>query len=233
MRGWREAKGPAGLAAGLLVLAGCAGGGAPILDTPRALPGQTLLLAPEVRAAAPDSAIDDAEIGQLLQYELRTALEGAGVSVSDRAADQALDPLRATLLAAWQRQRGKGNGRYRAGTELPLGAAANDPALRGAQSAILPVLTRAGVSPREDGFLPLPPDHLPSLPEGRPDYVVPQTGGLDGTLTLDLLAVDLGSQRVVAQRRASFPAASAGEVAGALPVLVREAVRGLSGGGQR
>ena len=231
-RGWRKAGGAALLAAAAL-LAGCAGGGAPILNTPRALPGQTLLLAPEVRAAAPGSAISDADIGQLLQYELRTALDGAGISVSDRADDPGLGALRGVLLAAWQRQRSKGSSRYRAGTELPLGAAADDPALRGAQTAILPVLTREGVSPREDGFLPLPPDHLPSLPEGRPDYVVPQTGGMDGTLTLELLAVDLGSQRVVAQRRASFPAASAGEVAGALPVLVREAVRGLSSGGAR
>ncbi len=227
------AAGLAGLAGLLLAAVGCAGGGAPILETPRALPGTALLLAPEVRVAASGETLANADLAQLLQYELQGALGGAGVSVSDRSGDQALDPLRGALLAAWQRQRGKGGGRYRAGTELPLGAAAADPALRGAQSAILPVLTREGVSPREDGFVPLPPDHLPSLPEGRPDYVVPQTGGAGGSLTLDLLVVDLLSQRVVAQRRASFPARSESDVAGALPVLAREAARGLSSGGAR
>lgn len=232
----RRGVGPkrgAGLAGVLLALAGCTGGGAPILDTPRPLPGQTLLLAPEVRVAAPGSVIANEDIARLLQYELRTVLEGAGVSVSDRSADQDLDPLRDALLAAWQRQRGKGSGRYRTGTELPLGGASDDPALRSAQSAILPVLTREGVSPREDGFVPLPPDYLPTLPEGRPDYDVPQAGGAGGGLTLDLLVVDLRSQRVVAQRRANFPAASTGDVAEALPVLAREAARGLSSGGAR
>jgi len=225
--------GVAGLAWALLAVAGCAGGGAPILDAPRTLAGQTLLLAPEVRVALAGSEIADADVAQLLQYELRTGLDGAGISVSDRAGDRELDGLRTALLSAWQRQRGKGGGRYRAGTELPLGGATDDPALRGAQSAILPVLTRDGVSPREDGFLPLPPDHLPTLPESRPDYVVPQTGGTAGALTLDLLVVDLVSQRVVTQRRASYAATSAGDVAGALPVLVREASRGLSSGGAR
>lgn len=217
----------------LLALAGCAGGGAPILDAPRTLGGQTLLLAAEVRVATSGSEITDADVAQLLQYELRTGLEGAGVSVSDRSADKELAPLRAALLTAWQRQRGKGGGRYRAGTELPLRGVIDDPALRGAQSAILPLLTRDGVSPREDGFVPLPPDHLPTLPESRPDYVVPQTGGAAGALTLDLLVVDLVSQRVVTQRRASFAATSAADVAGALPVLAREASRGLSSGGAR
>jgi hypothetical protein len=217
----------------LLALAGCAGGGAPILDAPRTLAGQTLLLAPEVRVAAPGSEIANADVAQLLQYELRTGLEGAGVSVSDRSGDRELDALRAALLTAWQRQRGRGSGRYRAGTELPLGGVTNEPALRGAQSAILPVLTREGVSPREDGFVPMPSDHLPTLPESRPDYVVPQTGGTAVALTLDLLVVDLLSERVVTQRRATFPATSAGDIAGALPVLAREAARGLSSGGAR
>jgi hypothetical protein len=223
--------GRTGLTWALLALAGCAGGGAPILDAPRTLGGQTLLLAPEVRVATPGSQIADSDVAQLLQYELRTALGGAGVTVSDRSADKELEPLRSALLTAWQRQRGKGSGRYRAGTELPLGAAAGDPALRGVQSAILPVLTRDGVSPREDGFVPLPPDHLPTLPESRPDYVVPQTGGAAGALTLDLLVVDLASQRVVAQRRASYAATSTEDVAASLPVLAREASRGLTSGG--
>ena len=225
--------GAAGLTWALLAVAGCAGGGAPILDAPRTLAGQTLLLASEVRVAPPGSEIADADVAQLLQYELRTGLEGAGVSVSDRGADKEVDPLRAALLAAWQRQRGKGSGRYRAGAELSLGGVTGDPALRGAQSAILPVLTREGVSPREDGFVPLPPDHLPTLPESRPDYVVPQTGGTAVALTLDLLVVDLLSQRVVTQRRATFPATATGDIAGALPVLVREAARGLSSIGAR
>jgi hypothetical protein len=232
----RLAVGAAGLAwiaAWLLGAPGCAGGGAPILETQRALPGKALLLAPEVRVAAPGETLANADLAQLMQYELQGALGGAGIAVSDGSGDRALDPLREALLAAWQRQRGKGGGRYRSGTELPLGAAADDPGLRGAQSAILPVLTREGVSPREDGFVPLPPDYLPSLPEGRPDYVVPQTGGAGGSLTLDLLVVDLVSQRVVAQRRASFPALTESDVAGALPVLAREAARGLSSGGAR
>ncbi len=220
----------AGLAIGI---ASCAGGGAPILETPRTLSGTTVLLASEVRVVAPGDAVAQADVAQLLQYELMTALDGAGLSVRDGSGNEALAALRATLVAAWQRQRSRGGGRFRAGSELSLGEAGDDPALRGTQSVILPVLTREGVSPREDGFVPLPPDHLPRLPESRPDYVVPQTGGAGGAVTLDLLVVDLLTRRVVTQRRASFPTRSTGDVTAALSTLARETARGLTSGGSR
>jgi hypothetical protein len=214
-------------------IASCAGGGAPILETPRSLPGTTVLLGPEVRVAASGDELTQADVAQLLRYELTTALEGGGLTVRDGSEDPALAPVRAALVAAWQRQRSKGGGRYRAGSELSLGGAEDDPALRGTQSVLLPVLTREGVSPRDDGFVPLPPDHLPSLPESRPDYVVPQTGGAEGAVTLDLLVVDLPTRRVVAQRRASFPARSPADVTAALSILAREAARGLTSGVSR
>lgn len=217
----------------LLACAACSSGGVPALDTPQSLPGATLLLAPDLRLVLPQGTIDVDALGQVLQHELKESLAGYGVNVSDGQQRQDLDRLRAEMVTTWERQRGKGSGRYHSGTKVPLGDAASAEAARGTRVVLLGVLYQEGVLSREDGYVPLPPDYLPTLPEARPDYEVPQTGSAAGGLSLELLAVDLATGRVVAQRRASYPATSTAEITNAIPILAREVARGLSSSGTR
>lgn len=214
----------------LLCCAGCAGSGVPVLDAERSLPGPTLLLAPDLRIVVAEGSADTAALSRVLQHELRESLTGYGVEVVDGQGREDLEGLRSEMLEAWRRQRGQGSGRYRAGTRLSLGDAAAGEAVRGTRTVLLGVLYQEGVLVRDDGYVPLPPDYLPTPPEARPDYEVPTTGGGGGGLSLDLFAVDLATGRVIAQRRASYPLPSSDAIPGALEVLAHEVTRGFSQG---
>lgn len=134
----------------------------------------------------------------------------------------------------WRPWSGNGpreGGRLRGGTDLGLG----DQLDGYRRSGGLPrqsswYWTRWGTGPDEKGYMPVP-DELITPKELRPEYVIPTVPReTRGALVLDLLVMDGVTGKVVTHRRVADPGEDPGQILAVLPVLVREATRGLSVG---
>ncbi|UCF68913.1 MAG: hypothetical protein JSV80_06395, partial [Acidobacteriota bacterium] len=134
--------------------------------------------------------------------------------------------LRSELIGALRRQRLRGSRRLRPGEPLGLDEAAMVVARQAA--SVLAVLVRRGAYVGEGRYMPRPSGELMPLPEEQGDYEIPRAGSQSiGGVELELLVVE-ETGRVLTHRRVAHPAASAQEILGAMPVLLREVTRGLS-----
>lgn len=211
-------------------LAGCAGGPPPVFEGYRAIGGQSLLLPPVVRVGAvPGQAAPEA-LQNLLALETRQSLARGGVALSPDDGAEDLSRLRDGLQEALVRQRREGRGgRLRPGTDLGLGDHLQSLISRGAASGVFLVLTRWGSGTDEKGFLPRPQGELMTPKELRPDFVIPQVPReSEGALVLDFLVFDAVTGKVVTHRRVAYPGEKGGTAQEAIPLLVREATRGIS-----
>lgn len=226
------ALGAAFLVASGLSLPGCLSGPPPVFDGPRPLGTNTFLFQPAVRVGSDRGQPEPRILQALLAQEARQNLAQAGVGVvEDGPGDERMSRLRDLVLEALVRERSQGRGgRLRGGTDLGLGDQLDGLADRGTSTAILMVLTRWGTGPDEKGYMPVP-DELITPKELRPEYVIPTVPReTRGALVLDLLVMDGVTGKVVTHRRVADPGEDPGQILAVLPVLVREATRGLSVG---
>ncbi len=212
-----------------LALGGCSLSRPPVFEVSRELHGSLLVMAPSIRGVKATGSSRE-HLAQAVETKLRQAFAGHGLRVVQGAEGEAFTSFRRGVEQAWAKQRVAGARRFRTGADLGLRSLLELPASTGARLAAFVVLAGHGtVSAGE--YMPVPPDEIILMPEERPDYVVPKAGhqGIARGVDLDLLLVDLRSGLVVMHRRVSHPASSSGEIYEALPVLVRELTRRLSG----
>ncbi|MBP7149526.1 MAG: hypothetical protein KBD01_18520 [Acidobacteria bacterium] len=217
------------LACAAALLAACAGG-APALVAAAADVGDSgVLLAPEIRLGAAAHAAEVQRVTEWLVRETRQALAAHGVTpLAAEADDAAAGEWRSAMLRAFQRLVPASAGHLRSGTSLGLGQELLEHAPDEASVLWLPVLRRIGPDAADGGYLPHPEGLVP-VPGTGPDYEVPQAGEFDAdSLVLDLLAVDARTGRVALHRRTVEPVASVDDMIAAIPLLVRNALRGVT-----
>ncbi len=212
----------------LVVLAACAGGPAPVFEGRRGIGTELILFEPAVRLGGTEARLLADEAGRQLGRLLRQRLAGRGLAVDPLplgdASDEARDRLVRVVLA--EKMRGR---RLRSGATLRVAGLADVATRRGASAVAVAVLTRSGVGPRDGEFLPLPEGQLVELPDARSEYEVPDASrrhrvGVD----LDFVIVDAATDTVRLHRRVSYPLDKLAQLPDVLPVLVREATRGIS-----
>lgn len=216
----------------LAVLAGCASGPPPVFDGPRTLGSRVMMYEPVLRV--PETMVDSPRdrdlLSEALETRLRQALAGNEIN-SERVdgSEISVQELRANLLDVWRSQRGQAGRRLRIGTQVELPPGTEALAASGARSVILPVLSGRHPAVDGSGYVPLPHNEVMWLPEERPDYEIPTAGaeGMNSGVDLDIIVLDLGTGQISAHRKVIYPAADAGDIMAALPVMVREVTRGL------
>ncbi|NJN64442.1 MAG: hypothetical protein HC882_05890 [Acidobacteria bacterium] len=192
--------------------------------------GATLVLfEPEVRLGGSDGRVGEEVTLARLDRMLRQELAGRGIEVASTGGSDRESALRAALLEIVERQKQRGR-RLRAGDPVNVRQELPEAQRSGASSVMVVMLSRSGFATEDGGSLPIPPDRLEPLPDERNDYEIPRADALSRppSVDLDLLVVDALSGDVRAHRRVTYPARSSGEIDEALPVLVREATRGVT-----
>lgn len=209
----------------------CTGGRRPLLDRPRFVGPRALLLAPEVLVGRAGST-EQATIADVLRDQLKAALSHEDIETIFGASVPGTSALRTALLDAWRTGRTQRLGRLKTGADLGLQDALGPAVAAGATTVVLPVLTRTGPVEGPDGYVPRPMDEILRRPGEQRPREIPQAGetAAKGGVDLDVVVVDAGSGRVVTHRRVSYPVSDPPDVANAVPVMVREAVRGLHSG---
>jgi hypothetical protein len=212
----------------LLVATSCAGGPPPVFQPNRAVSGELLLMEPAVRLGSGGDEFVESTVATALERELRGSLAGNGIELVSIADENEVANARAALVEAVERTRLRGR-RLRSGSRLAIAEVLPEMVGTGARSALMAVLSRSGMPRDEDQWVPRPADEIIPLPEDRPDYEVPMGPEASGRtdVTLDVLLLDVETGEVVMHRRVFHPADTLGAISEALPVLVREAVRGV------
>ena len=216
------------LAFASVVLAGCASGPPPLFEGARPVGGETLLFAPEVRLGGPQAEKDNILVGAVLEREIRQALVGRGVSVERAPDSDDAERLRKAMLGALDEQRVR-NRRLRVDSTIPIQVSLKEVAMPlGARSVAMTLLVRTGVVTDDRTYLPRPADEIMELPEEKNDYQIPNADDYaDTSIGLDLIVVEVPSGRVMLHRRVSEPVETLAEIQQSIPVLVREATRGI------
>lgn len=212
-----------------VLTSGCAATTAPILSPARELAGLSLVLRPEVRLGNVAGESGDEELVALLAAELRRTLADQGVVASGPTGQPAIELARLEVLDAWRHERGLRGSRLPEGTPIVADEALQVLRASGAETVLMTLLSRRGLTAPEGEYVPRPSGELYVLPEERNDYEIPTADEFaSDSLVLELLVVRTGDGRVVQDRRAAEP--SQGRDPGSLvPRLVRLVVRGLGG----
>ncbi len=211
-----------------LLLPACSAGRPPVLEGARPIGPSTLVLQPEIRLGSGTDPATARVVSEQLVSQIRGSLAASGIEITGVGGQP---KLRSALLAGWSHARNQGFGRIRRGADLGVADVIGPAAQEGAKSVLLAVLTRPGLPTPDSPFVPRPPGEIVPQPEDRPDYVIPQVhhgSGAASGVALDLVVVDATTGRVVADRHVEHPAQSVDDVVSVLPVLVREAARGIT-----